>query len=71
MLSIERDKGEQGCITDLKNHVVVLIAMPMDNLVNETGADKYLSRDQSNFSSINADNCIICVLVCLLSHLFQ
>lgn len=40
MLSIERDKGEQGCITDLKNHVVVQTAMPMDNLVNETGADK-------------------------------
>ena len=40
MLSIERDKGEQGCMTDLKNHVVVQTAIPTDNWVNERGADK-------------------------------
>ena len=40
MLSIERDKGEQGCIMDLKNHVVVQTGMPTGNLVNERGADK-------------------------------
>lgn len=39
MLSIERDKGEQGSISDLKNHLLVQTAMHMNNLINERGTE--------------------------------